>query len=236
MAQLPPTTKIRTLSPLDPYNLAILSIWINYYLACTTPPGCIPHGYEGPSPKDGGGNSVKRYCRKCNAFKPPRTHHCSVCKTCVLRMDHHCPWLNNCVGFYNQGYFIRFISSVGFAASYCLGLYSYKNFDRFYSPPPNSLTLVVMILDAVVLFILVLTVGLLALWQLYYAASNTTTIEALENEKIDKLIKRGIIRSATQYPYDLGSSLANLKSMLGRNMLLWWIPFRQEGNGIEFPM
>jgi ribosomal protein L40E len=25
-------------------------------------------------------------CRKCNAPKPPRTHHCSVCRACVLRM------------------------------------------------------------------------------------------------------------------------------------------------------
>ena len=29
-------------------------------------------------------------CRKCIAPKPPRTHHCSVCNKCVLKMDHHC--------------------------------------------------------------------------------------------------------------------------------------------------
>lgn len=32
-----------------------------------------------------------RRCRKCDGPKPERTHHCSVCKRCVLLMDHHCP-------------------------------------------------------------------------------------------------------------------------------------------------
>ena len=26
-----------------------------------------------------------RYCQKCSKPKPPRTHHCKVCKRCVLR-------------------------------------------------------------------------------------------------------------------------------------------------------
>lgn len=25
-------------------------------------------------------------CEKCSAYKPPRTHHCRVCKRCILRM------------------------------------------------------------------------------------------------------------------------------------------------------
>lgn len=29
-------------------------------------------------------------CKKCDYPKPPRTHHCSVCKKCILKMDHHC--------------------------------------------------------------------------------------------------------------------------------------------------
>lgn len=29
-------------------------------------------------------------CKKCISPKPPRTHHCSVCNRCILKMDHHC--------------------------------------------------------------------------------------------------------------------------------------------------
>ena len=38
-----------------------------------------------------------RYCKKCNNYKPPRSHHCKICQQCVLQMDHHCPWTLNCV-------------------------------------------------------------------------------------------------------------------------------------------
>lgn len=36
-----------------------------------------------------------KWCRKCWAPKPERAHHCSVCGRCVLKMDHHCPWLGS---------------------------------------------------------------------------------------------------------------------------------------------
>ena len=42
----------------------------------------------------------------CNIFKPERCHHCSACNRCVLNMDHHCPWINNCIGFWNRKFFI----------------------------------------------------------------------------------------------------------------------------------
>lgn len=48
-------------------------------------------------------------CKKCISPKPPRTHHCSVCDRCVLGMDHHCPWLNNCVGYFNARYFYLYM-------------------------------------------------------------------------------------------------------------------------------
>jgi ribosomal protein L40E len=38
-----------------------------------------------PSRKKG-----KRICRRCNAFKPKRAHHCSICRRCIIKMDRTC--------------------------------------------------------------------------------------------------------------------------------------------------
>ena len=35
----------------------------------------------------------RRYCEKCHCWKPPRAHHCSTCGRCIVKMDHHCPWV-----------------------------------------------------------------------------------------------------------------------------------------------
>ncbi|KAL7750619.1 hypothetical protein RI367_003961 [Sorochytrium milnesiophthora] len=53
-----------------------------------------------------------RYCRKCSAPKPPRCHHCSICNRCVLKMDHHCPWLAR---HNNHRYFVLFLVYISLA-------------------------------------------------------------------------------------------------------------------------
>ncbi|KAF9404731.1 palmitoyltransferase for Vac8p [Podila epigama] len=50
-----------------------------------------------------------RWCDICRIVKPDRCHHCSECDQCVLRMDHHCPWVNGCIGYDNHKFFYLFI-------------------------------------------------------------------------------------------------------------------------------
>ncbi|KDP43280.1 hypothetical protein JCGZ_24201 [Jatropha curcas] len=51
------------------------------------------------------------FCHYCSKPKSPRTHHCRSCRMCILDMDHHCPFIGNCVGAANHQYFIAFLVS-----------------------------------------------------------------------------------------------------------------------------
>lgn len=57
-------------------------------------------------------------CRTCQLPKPARCKHCSICNRCVLAVDHHCIWINNCVGLGNYLYFYSFLVLNSLSMSY----------------------------------------------------------------------------------------------------------------------
>ncbi|KAM9440929.1 palmitoyltransferase ZDHHC23-A isoform 1-T1 [Clarias gariepinus] len=48
----------------------------------------------------------KKWCPVCRLVRPERAGHCRICGECVLRMDHHCVWINCCIGQANHKHFL----------------------------------------------------------------------------------------------------------------------------------
>ena len=82
-------------------------------------------------------------CSVCKVPCPPGTAHCKICGFCILRFDHHCPVLGQCIGDKNQksflltffylGFFCLFSSIVGawFLLSTPYGIFSLTNLLTF---------------------------------------------------------------------------------------------------------
>ena len=52
---------------------------------------------------------LENFCFYCKVIKSTRTFHCMICQRCIEKFDHHCIYINNCLGYRNHKYFILFL-------------------------------------------------------------------------------------------------------------------------------
>lgn len=87
----------------------------SYATVSRTPAGVVPETYRPPlrvrlaAQNDGREAYAPYWCHECERFRPKAAAHCGACGVCVARHDHHCPWINNCVGARNHAAFLRFL-------------------------------------------------------------------------------------------------------------------------------
>ncbi|KAG2350756.1 zf-DHHC-domain-containing protein [Suillus weaverae] len=233
---------VELITLLLPFNVLAVSLLWNYYLCIVTDPGEVPDGWK-PDTQSNEGYEVKkltgcpRFCRTCEKFKPPRSHHCKQCDRCVLRMDHHCPWTNNCIGHFNYGHFIRFLFYVDITCSYHLAMVSYRVMaasGRRYYDEPTGAELIFIILNYVFAVPVILVVGAFSLYHFHSLLGNTTTIEGWEKDKAAMLRRHGKIEEV-KFPYNLGVR-RNIASILGNNPLLWCCPTVPPGTGLKYQL
>jgi palmitoyltransferase ZDHHC2/15/20 len=126
----------------------------------------------------------------CHQFKPERAHHCSKCKICVLNMDHHCPWINNCVGFDNRKFFLLFITYLLVAlvlAVIVMVFVMIADFRLIFAHKiPFTFNNVLKIILFIFYALLVLSLSLFTISHYRFVCRNTTTLDELVSEKKKK--------------------------------------------------
>jgi len=159
-----------------------------------------------------------RLCKWCDRLKPDRSHHCRVCKSCVLRMDHHCPLIANCVGQKNHKWFFLFVL-YSLAACWFVQITMFESVAKAIGFGPVHVEtghrkryalLFAATLAGLVSFLLTMFAGL----HCYLIATGTTTIEHCEKHT-------GPPNTVISYSHGLWEDLA---AVLGPYFLLWLVP------------
>ncbi|KAH0855825.1 hypothetical protein HID58_084086 [Brassica napus] len=232
--------------------LLIMLLW-SYFTAVFTDPGSVPEHFRrelvvvGDSLEAGAstGQGALGYCPKCRIVKPPRCHHCSVCQRCVLKMDHHCVWIVNCVGARNYKFFLLFLLYT-FLETLLDVVVLLPSFIEFFSQAikhsssPSQLASLVLAfgecsmilypIDAVLNLAFVLSLLCFIVMHLSLLSTNTTSVEVHE--------KSGDVR----WKYDLGKK-KNFEQVFGKKKAFWLLPLYSKDDlhnitslqGLEFP-
>ncbi|KAA8575436.1 hypothetical protein MFRU_002g00860 [Monilinia fructicola] len=235
-------------------------IWC-YYQICHVDPGkkgwvdgVKIEGTESKKKVEGEGEGVDemewenvRWCKKCDALKPPRAHHCKKCKRCIPKMDHHCPWTNNCVSHTTFPHFIRFlfyaVLSITILSTYLYTRITYvvseSTLPSYLGPSTTAISFLFIIScsNGLSLF----AMSLLFIRTAYSLATNIYMIEAWEIERHDAIIERSKTRNMrgyvyanggrkvrvnkVEFPFDIGIWENIVQGMGTGNVLMWFNPF-----------
>lgn len=176
-----------------------------------------------------------RFCKKCNRPKPDLAHHCSICKICVLRMDHHCPWVANCIGFRNYRYFFLFLFYITLGCAYACLMMAVVSENFLASEKDQTLrTFAVVLSGAACLAVF----GLFS-WHVFLVLTGQGTIDFYDNFHNWKEARRQ--KKQWRNPYDLGP-VRNFKEVFDVDGPFWWILWilptlrEKKGNGLRFMM
>jgi len=220
----------------------LFNIVYNHVMAIFTSPGTIPDYVSVPTnieqliqeERYRDRTQFTKYCRSCRKPKPPRAHHCHICKKCVLKMDHHCPWVANCVGHGNYKYFLLFLFYLFIGCAYIVVVTLpafFTKTDRPLRIEHEGPALFALVLCASAFF----AIALMLCLHSYLVSTNQSTIELYYNRKQSKVAKsRGEIFFNL---YDMGTK-KNFESVfgVGRYWFSWLLPGKPPGDGLAFAM
>lgn len=167
----------------------------------------------------------RRSCKWCSKYKPDRCHHCSVCRMCILKMDHHCPWIYNCVGYKNFKFFLLLLLYAAIAAQMVMWTMWSSMLQVVRDPSSPFLFMFSILFGESLACLMSFMLTPFFSFHIYLMIKAMTTIEYCEKSRRPNFV-------ATTYT--LGA-LANVYASLGDNPWLWLCPIcPPTGNGTDF--
>ncbi|XP_028405948.1 palmitoyltransferase ZDHHC6-like isoform X2 [Dendronephthya gigantea] len=248
-------------------NLCLLAFFLtcilyNFIKAAWVGPGYVPPKWK---PDNAEHEKLMQFCQICEGYKAPRSHHCRQCNRfvcsytcdklrttrtklwtifcscftrCVMKMDHHCPWINHCVGHKNHKRFTLFLFFVVIGCSYAavtligctVHIFSivnpivYRRIMEHQLVPFGFYHLLGIVFCIGLDIGVTVAVGILLYYQARDIVRNESSIEAWIVEKATYRRKKNVFI----YPYNLGR-WENIKQV---------IHFRGDfiGDGITWPV
>ncbi|XP_017665693.1 PREDICTED: probable palmitoyltransferase ZDHHC12 [Lepidothrix coronata] len=160
------------------------------------------------------GDVKLRRCGYCLVKQPMRARHCQLCQHCVRRYDHHCPWIENCVGERNHPLFIAYLTvqlvvllwggHVAWSGLYFQQSWEWLKYNIF------------LLLSFLLIVIFTTVVLLLLVSHLYLISCNTTTWEFMSHHRISYLR-----HSELENPFDQGIILNLWRFFCSRHLTAW---------------
>jgi len=167
---------------------------------------------------------------ECKCVKPLRTHHCSTCGRCVLRMDHHCKWLANCVGQRNLKFFLNFVFYMGVFCLYSFVIFVIQVIEIFgenpeLKSPKTILKLCIVIPTGLLTFLVSAFCFLQFCNQLHQIKKNRSYIDNLQNSEGNYSMELSLhnkIRNPALMRFQQQNYFDKLAEVFGDRNILWW--------------